>query len=73
MTSNGNDEVNQSQSHQVKKAQNGVSQMRCGGSMAQGTVRKSHRNSHSSMGVKRLRSVDPAAGKIFQKKKSGTC
>lgn len=68
MTSNGSEEVNQSQSNQVKKAQNGVSQMRCVGSMAQGvsSARRSNRNSHNSMGLKRLRSVDPAAGMLFE-------
>lgn len=65
MTSNGSDEVNQSPS-QAKKARNGVSQKRCSGSMTQGlsTVRKPNRNSHNSMGLKRHRSVDSAAGML---------
>lgn len=60
MTSNGSGEVNQSQ-NQGKKAQNGVSRRKCGGLMSHMVNRKPNRSIHS-MGLKRLRSVDPAAG-----------
>lgn len=63
MTSNGNNEVNQSTQNQQNKAPNGVSQMKCGGLMVQSasTARKTNRNIHN-MAVKRPRSVDPSAG-----------
>lgn len=62
MTSNGNDEVNHSQNHS-NKAQNGVSSMKCGGSLQQSpsSIRKSTRN-HNNMGLKRQRNADTAAG-----------
>lgn len=62
MTSNGNDDVNHQQNQQ-NKAQNGISPKKCGNSMPQGigTNRKTNRSNHS-MGLKRPRSVDPAAG-----------
>lgn len=56
MTSNGSEEVNQSQ-NQTSKVQNG---MKCTDSMPStlNTARRSNRN----MGLKRVRSVDSIAG-----------
>lgn len=56
MTSNGSEEVNQSQ-NQTNKVQNG---MKCADSMPStlSTARRSSRN----MGLKRVRSVDSIAG-----------
>lgn len=65
MTSNGNEDVNHSQ-NQPNKVQNGLSQMKCGGSMLQGAGRKPNRSNHN-MGLKRNRSVDPAAGMCLTK------
>lgn len=58
MTSNGSEEVNQSQ-NQTSKVQNG---MKCADSMPStlNTARRSNRN--NNMGLKRVRSVDSIAG-----------
>lgn len=66
MTSNGG-EVKQNQSKtQVQKTKNGISRMKCGGSMlhALNTIRKPNRNNHNNMGLKRVRSVD-TVGMLF--------
>lgn len=59
MTSNGSEEVNQSQQNQTSKVQNG---MKCADSMPStlNTARRSNRN--NNMGLKRVRSVDSIAG-----------
>lgn len=58
MTSNGSEEVNQSQ-NQTNKVQNG---MKCADSMPStlNTAKRSQRN--NNMGLKRVRSVDSIAG-----------